>query len=75
MDQKKTGYFLKQLRNEKKLTQEQIRQEVTALQDMGHKRLAIEAGEDPKNNPHGVTLGDGKQYARYQHAVGTCRFL
>lgn len=33
----------------KKLTQEQIRQEVTALQDMGHKRLAIEAGEDPKN--------------------------
>ncbi|MDE7154724.1 MAG: [FeFe] hydrogenase H-cluster radical SAM maturase HydG [Muribaculaceae bacterium] len=34
-----------------KLTQEQIRQEVIALQDMGHKRLAIEAGEDPKNNP------------------------
>lgn len=34
-----------------KLTQEQIRQEVTALQDMGHKRLAIEAGEDPVNNP------------------------
>ena len=24
MDQKKTGYFLKQLRNEKKLTQEQL---------------------------------------------------
>ncbi|MBR6255200.1 MAG: [Clostridiales bacterium] len=35
----------------KKLTQEEIRQEVIALQDMGHKRLAIEAGEDPKNNP------------------------
>ena len=35
----------------KKLTQEQIRREVRALQDMGHKRLAIEAGEDPKNNP------------------------
>lgn len=34
-----------------KLTQEQIRKEVIALQDMGHKRLAIEAGEDPKNNP------------------------
>ena len=34
-----------------KLTQEQIRDEVIALQDMGHKRLAIEAGEDPKNNP------------------------
>ncbi|MCI8338117.1 MAG: [FeFe] hydrogenase H-cluster radical SAM maturase HydG [Lachnospiraceae bacterium] len=34
-----------------KLTQEQIRKEVIALQDMGHKRLAIEAGEDPVNNP------------------------
>ena len=35
----------------KKLTQEEIRQEVIALQDMGHKRLALEAGEDPKMNP------------------------
>lgn len=35
----------------KKLTQEEIVAEVTALQDMGHKRLAIEAGEDPVNNP------------------------
>ena len=34
-----------------KLTQEEIREEVIALQDMGHKRLAIEAGEDPVNNP------------------------
>jgi 2-iminoacetate synthase len=34
-----------------KLTQEQVRDEVIALQDMGHKRLAIEAGEDPVNNP------------------------
>ena len=35
----------------KKLTQEEVRREVIALQDMGHKRLAIEAGEDPQNNP------------------------
>lgn len=35
----------------KKLTQEEVKKEVIALQDMGHKRLAIEAGEDPKNNP------------------------
>ena len=35
----------------KKLTQEEVKAEVIALQDMGHKRLAIEAGEDPKNNP------------------------
>lgn len=35
----------------KKLTQDEVRAEVIALQDMGHKRLAIEAGEDPKINP------------------------
>ena len=35
----------------KKLTQDEVRREVIALQDMGHKRLAIEAGEDPKMNP------------------------
>ncbi len=34
----------------KKLTQEEVKAEVIALQDMGHKRLAIEAGEDPINN-------------------------
>ncbi len=35
----------------KKLTQEEVAREVIALQDMGHKRLAIESGEDPVNNP------------------------
>ena len=35
----------------KKLTQEEIRKEVIALQDMGHKRLALETGEDPIHNP------------------------
>ena len=35
----------------RKLTQEEICAEVIALQDMGHKRLAIEAGEDPAHNP------------------------
>ncbi len=35
----------------KKLSQEEVKNEVIALQDMGHKRLAIEAGEDPVNNP------------------------
>ena len=35
----------------KKLTQAEIAREVKALEDMGHKRLAIESGEDPKNNP------------------------
>ncbi len=35
----------------RKLTQDDIRREVIALQDMGHKRLALEAGEDPVHNP------------------------
>ncbi len=35
----------------KKLTQEEVVAEVIALQDMGHKRLALEIGEDPVNNP------------------------
>ncbi len=35
----------------KKMTQEEVQKEVIALQDMGHKRLAIEAGEDPVHNP------------------------
>ena len=35
----------------KKLTLEEVKREVEALQDMGHKRLAIESGEDPVNNP------------------------
>ena len=35
----------------KKLSQEEIRREVIALQDMGHKRLALEAGEDPLRTP------------------------
>lgn len=35
----------------KKLTQEQIKEEVIALEAMGHKRIVIESGEDPLNNP------------------------
>ncbi len=35
----------------KKLTQEEIADEVRALIRTGHKRLAVEAGEDPVNNP------------------------
>lgn len=45
-------YHLKNKRiTRKKLTQAEVAREVAALQDMGHKRLAIEAGEDPVNNP------------------------
>ena len=40
----------------KKLTQEEIRREVIALQDMGHKRLALEAGEHPSLNHYSRKL-------------------
>ena len=50
----------------KKLTQEEIRKEVIALQDMGHKRLALEAGEDPVNNPLEYILRKYQDYLQYQ---------
>ena len=56
-----------------KLTQEQIRQEVIALQDMGHKRLAIEAGEDPVNNPIEYILESIKTIYSIQHKNGDIR--
>ena len=57
----------------KKLTQEEIRQEVIALQDMGHKRLAIESGEDPVNNPIDYILESIKTIYSIQHKNGAIR--
>ncbi len=57
----------------KKLTQEEIRQEVIALQDMGHKRLALETGEDPKNNPIEYVLESIKTIYSIQHKNGAIR--
>lgn len=57
----------------KKLTQEEIRQEVIALQDMGHKRLALEAGEDPKNNPIEYILESIKTIYSIHHKNGDIR--
>ena len=57
----------------KKLTQEEIRKEVIALQDMGHKRLAIEAGEDPKNNPIEYILESIETIYGIQHKNGAIR--
>lgn len=57
----------------KKLTQDEIRKEVTALQDMGHKRLAIEAGEDPKNNPIEYILECIKTIYSIKHKNGAIR--
>ena len=57
----------------KKLTQEEIKKEVTALQDMGHKRLAIEAGEDPVNNPIEYILESIKTIYGISHKNGAIR--
>ena len=57
----------------KKLTQEEVKAEVIALQDMGHKRLAIEAGEDPKNNPIEYILECIETIYSIQHKNGAIR--
>ncbi len=56
-----------------KLTQEEIKNEVIALQDMGHKRLAIEAGEDPVNNPIEYILESIKTIYSVHHKNGDIR--
>lgn len=57
----------------KKLTQEDIVKEVTALQDMGHKRLAIESGEDPVHNPIEYILESIKTIYSIKHKNGAIR--
>ena len=57
----------------KKMTQEEVRREVIALQDMGHKRLAIEAGEDPVNNPIEYILECIKTIYGIKHKNGAIR--
>lgn len=57
----------------KKMSQEEIRNEVTALQDMGHKRLAIEIGEDPINNPIEYVLESIKTIYSIKHKNGAIR--
>ena len=57
----------------KKMTQEEIRQEVIALQDMGHKRLALELGEDPINNPIEYVLESIDTIYGIKHKNGAIR--
>ena len=57
----------------KKLTQEEIRREVIALQDMGHKRLALETGEDPVNNPIEYVLESINTIYGIHHKNGAIR--
>lgn len=57
----------------KKLTQEEVKAEVIALQDMGHKRLAIEFGEDPVHNPIEYVLDCIKTIYSVNHKNGAIR--
>lgn len=57
----------------KKLTQEEIKRETIALQDMGHKRLALETGEDPVNNPIEYVLESIKTIYGIKHKNGSIR--
>ncbi|WP_206460197.1 [FeFe] hydrogenase H-cluster radical SAM maturase HydG [Anaerovorax sp. IOR16] len=57
----------------KKLTQDEIAREVRALQDMGHKRLALETGEDPINNPIDYVLESINTIYSIHHKNGAIR--
>ena len=57
----------------KKMTQEEIKREVIALQDMGHKRLALETGEDPVNNPIEYILESINTIYSIKHKNGAIR--
>ena len=57
----------------RKLTQEEIQREVIALQDMGHKRLALETGEDPRNNPIEYVLESIRTIYGIKHKNGAIR--
>ncbi|MBR6758526.1 MAG: [Bacteroidaceae bacterium] len=57
----------------RKLTQEEIRREVIALQDMGHKRLALETGEHPVKNPIEYVLESIDTIYSIHHKNGAIR--
>ena len=57
----------------RKLTQEEIRREVIALQDMGHKRLALETGEHPTKNPIEYVLESINTIYSIHHKNGAIR--
>ena len=57
----------------KQLSQEEIVKEVVALQDMGHKRLALETGEDPVHCPIESVLESIKTIYSIKHKNGAIR--
>ena len=57
----------------KKLTQAEIASEVRALQDMGHKRIAVELGEHPVENPIEYVLESLQTIYSVKHGNGSIR--
>ena len=66
-------HYQNKTKKRKKLTQEEVAREVIALQDMGHKRLAIESGEDPVNNPIDYIIDCVKTIYSVKHKNGAIR--
>ena len=57
----------------RKLTQDEIREEVKILEKMGHKRLALELGEDPVNAPIEYVLESLDTIYKTQNENGNIR--
>ena len=82
MDQKKTGYFLKQLRNEKKLTQEQLAEKfqitsrtVSRWETGDKQRKALKTGTDHRNYrcDHNTDCnGHGRRWTGSVSVLGKC---
>jgi 2-iminoacetate synthase len=66
-------HFANKTMPRRKLTQEEIVREVVALQDMGHKRLALETGEDPVHSPIEYVLESIKTIYGVKHRNGAIR--
>ncbi len=67
------GYKRDNKFNRRKLTQEELAEEVKILESMGHKRLALELGEDPVNTPIDYTLECLDTIYKTQNANGQIR--
>lgn len=67
------GYHAGSSMPRRKLTMDEIAAEVTALEAMGHKRLALEVGEDPENCPLDYVLESLETIYRVRHEQGAIR--
>lgn len=67
------GYKCTNKMNRRKLTDDEIRREVEIIEDMGHKRIALEAGEDDRNCPIDYILHAMDVIYNTKHKNGSIR--